>query len=927
MLDMIRVRSILALTVLLVSGGSATAVMLPGGGPQRSDCFVVLMSNGLGFPAGTSRARGATCADGDVCDADGTRDGVCHFTPMVCLNAVDPALARCSTAQISAVTFKGKIGKSRADTSGFDAALAGLGLPSAATACSAPVDWVVPVGGPDKKGELVRGTGRVQAKARTTKGGDKDKFEFVCLPSVGGAPTTTVTTSTSTTSSSTTTVEGQTTTTTSIPPPAGIPGAGLEAHITAAGISPSGQVTVTFTLTDAAGTAVVPRTGATSNPNEARVRMTIARLEVLPETVEGFTTTFTRYVNYITGSAASGSQPTYDTTGTFALVDAATGTWTYTFGRMLPADLPRNLTHTVGAQIERTVGGVRSIVNPLLNFVPDGSPVTTVREVTTTAQCNTCHDPLALHGGGRREVGLCQLCHTDQAVDPDTGNEIDLKHMVHRIHMGKDLPSVTEGAVGAKYAIVGFQGAEAVYGEKVKTCASGPRESVPCETDADCDGGTCTATATVGVGFPQDIRNCTKCHASGATAADHEALPSALACTGCHDDVNPSETTLNGLPPGTGHLAGPQPDAFCRLCHKETQDDEFDITVPGAHVIPLRSATLAGLTAEIVSVSGAAGGPVTVEFRLRDGAGNPLTSFTGLNRIGFAISGSTRDYGGASTPLITATAFGGGATGTLSGPDGTGLATYTTATNLPADATGTWAVGLEARRAVTVNGQSVNEAAPNPVAYLSVDGSAVVERREVVADANCQHCHGTFSKDFSIHGNLRNRVEYCVVCHNANVTDFARRRNAVATGADPANEPIAFKHLIHKIHRGEELERQPYLVYGFGAAPKNYTAVNLGEVLFPGDLRDCSTCHTGGSELLPLPSGVLPTVQSMVSGGVEVVTGHTPPVTDACTACHDSDAAAAHAETNTTAAGAEACAVCHGEGSVAAVSEVHAQDP
>src|SRR6185436_9626312 len=120
-----------------------------------------------------------------------------------------------------------------------------------------------------------------------------------------------------------------------------------------------------------------------------------------------------------------------------------------------------------------------------------------VRELTTTATCNQCHNPLAFHGGGRREVKLCQLCHTEQLVESDTGSALDLKHLIHRLHRGKDLPSVTGGAVGASY--LGFA-------EKVNVCASGPFESVPCQSDADCGGGTCTATATVGVGFPQDIR-------------------------------------------------------------------------------------------------------------------------------------------------------------------------------------------------------------------------------------------------------------------------------------------------------------------------------------------------------------------------------------------------------------------------------------
>ena len=73
--------------------------------------------------------------------------------------------------------------------------------------------------------------------------------------------------------------------------------------------------------------------------------------------------------------------------------------------------------------------------------------------------------------------------------------------------------------------------------------------------------------------------------------------------------------------------------------------------------------------------------------------------------------------------------------------------------------------------------------------------------------------------------------------------------------------------------------------------------------------------------------GLLPTLETVVNGPNEDVVGSIPPVQNACLACHDSDAAAAHAETNTTGSGAEACAVCHGEGSVEAVSVVHAFTP
>jgi OmcA/MtrC family decaheme c-type cytochrome len=620
-----------------------------------------------------------------------------------------------------------------------------------------------------------------------------------------------------------------------------MPGPGLDSELLSATVSPEGVVQVTFTLTDTEGSRIVPTGDSTSDPDQARVRFTLARLEIDDQTVEGFTTTFTRYVNYITRTqtspitAASSDQPTYDSGGTFALVDAATGTYSYTFATPLPEGFPASLTHTVGAQVERTAGGERLIANPLLDFVPAGGPVTVVREGSTTAQCNSCHDPLAIHGGGRREVGLCLLCHTDQAVDPDTGNTIDFPVLIHKIHRGRELPSIDGGAVGTKYEIIGFGQSEHVYSERMKVCDGGRHAAHPCASDADCPGGTCSAEATAGVAFPQDIRNCEKCHADGVTADNHRELASTPACTACHDDVNPGQTPTAAGPPGTGHLAGPQPEAFCRLCHTP-EGEEFGISVKGAHTIPARSAQLAGLRGEILSATGVAGEPVTIRFRLSDDTGTAIDALAGLNRVAVAMSGPTTDLGGGSVPLITATIAGGGASGTLTGPDGSGVFTYTLAQALPEDAAGSWRVGLEARRSVAVEGldATVTEALQNPVLDFSVDGSPVVPRRKVVDMANCGSCHGVFSKDFGIHGNLRNQAEYCVICHNANVTDFARRAPAVASaGADPDTASIHLKVLLHKIHTGEELEHKPYIVYGFDAARLQRGALSRG----PAQLR------------------------------------------------------------------------------------------
>ena len=69
--------------------------------------------------------------------------------------------------------------------------------------------------------------------------------------------------------------------------------------------------------------------------------------------------------------------------------------------------------------------------------------------------------------------------------------------------------------------------------------------------------------------------------------------------------------------------------------------------------------------------------------------------------------------------------------------------------------------------------------------------------------------------------------------------------------------------------------------------------------------------------------GALDTV--VTEAGAEV--SRTGPSTAACTACHDSDAALAHAQSNTASpSGDEACSVCHGEFRSEAVDAVHVQD-
>ncbi len=85
----------------------------------------------------------------------------------------------------------------------------------------------------------------------------------------------------------------------------------------------------------------------------------------------------------------------------------------------------------------------------------------------------------------------------------------------------------------------------------------------------------------------------------------------------------------------------------------------------------------------------------------------------------------------------------------------------------------------------------------------------------------------------------------------------------------------------------------------------------------PAQLNNCSNCHVAGSQFVPTKEGLLDKTDPR--GLLNPVK----PATAACTGCHTSRDAAAHALANTSALG-ESCGACHGEGKTYSVSKVHA---
>ena len=209
--------------------------------------------------------------------------------------------------------------------------------------------------------------------------------------------------------------------------------------------------------------------------------------------------------------------------------------------------------------------------------------------------------------------------------------------------------------------------------------------------------------------------------------------------------------------------------------------------------------------------------------------------------------------------------------------------------------------------------------AVNKVINFSVDGSPVVPRRTVVSITQCNQCH----QYLSVHGENRNQIEMCVLCHNPLDTDAATR--AVATVAADKNAPpqaINFSLMIHNIHNGSALNAagRPYIVVGFGGSHNDFSNVTFpafspaGAV---GNVQNCNMCHVNDSEE-NLPIGLTNVVTPQ---GYE---NPTPPVTAACMTCHATKPEFSHAVANTTQLG-ESCSACHAAGAAYAVDLVHAQ--
>ena len=469
----------------------------------------------------------------------------------------------------------------------------------------------------------------------------------------------------------------------------------LNAYITSATLNADNQPVIQFQLSDKNNVAITDLV-------VDDVRFVIAKLETSPQ--GNMTGSWQSYVNVIAQpSTGPGTEPTlqatYERDGEFT--NNNDGTYTYQYATSL-SDLPQdildqaavegldlsfdpNLTHRVVIQFD----GAPGKANPNYDWVPATGATDGLMsmDIAATANCNRCHDPLALHGGGRQQVKYCVTCHNPGSVDPESTNTVDMKVMIHKIHMGANLPSVQEGQ---PYYIVGFRGSVHDYSD---------------------------------VHFPQDIRNCENCHAGSATGSDltypdgsayeltqtsqgdnWSIYASAAACGSCHDNLDFSR-----------HAGGQPDDTNCNSCHSTGGRAG---SIQDSHQIPLDEARKK-FAAEILAVTNTGQGQFpTVQYKVFDPTNgdapydllsDPVwTTGGGASRLAIDLAWATTDYTNTANGAEDASAVSLNAlTGT---PVGDGSYTITSTIAIPPGgeqplayrANGSGVAGIEGHPAVNV---------------------------------------------------------------------------------------------------------------------------------------------------------------------------------------------------------------------------------
>jgi OmcA/MtrC family decaheme c-type cytochrome len=458
-----------------------------------------------------------------------------------------------------------------------------------------------------------------------------------------------------------------------------------------------------------------------------------------------------------------------------ALVDLGGGRFKYVFADPLTDFLAQDVLR-VGvwlANAEEPTEWTTSTID----FRPSGAPVDPGEaELVLHRNCQNCHR-LVESPEGATGVRICVTCHTWQHSDPDTidpaalfttvtpaaadPNPLELARMIHRIHRGKDFPTIHRstwdgvsattvpspgglplpflpnrpGAArsvplpGRKYSVVGSDGSERVYARAVILTSFDPTLGV-------------TQLLAEGPTFPRELRDCAVCHGEAAQADATKQRLSRRTCSGCHPEVWYEASSPAADPVRFPHAGGPQADdTKCEGCHV-TGTPKLYAPIAEVHVPPARARRYNQPYAEIVKVEDLVPTRAPkVTFRLWDRVGpivpSPIapvpayepegatTGYAGLEPAGASTSYVARTFKanasiiikiiGPTVPdyarfsgvqLLSGSAGGNTDPATLTTSSGTDEYVYTFGSTIPAGTTGTFAVGMEVRRNLAPSGSS-----------------------------------------------------------------------------------------------------------------------------------------------------------------------------------------------------------------------------
>jgi OmcA/MtrC family decaheme c-type cytochrome len=382
----------------------------------------------------------------------------------------------------------------------------------------------------------------------------------------------------------------------------------------------SGKLTFKFAVEDQNGRALA---GITD------VHTTLAKL-VSDES--GYTTDWNSYLRKATDisseqfpDANNVSLPTADNG---ELIDNLDGTYQYTFTTDVLNGVDPvtgeaiawqdSLTHRVGLEIRKS--NDYPVANATFDWVPSGGDVNLSRQIVTVESCNNCHTELTSHDGNSTDTDNCVTCHNPGANDPISGESLDFKIMIHKLHQGIDLPTLSE--VGNKYSLFTHNGTE---------------ETIFAENDGIW---VLNNKGTIdGIDYPQDIRNCTGCHADDADSVRNPNLqgvitseggnwkhiPSVETCSSCHDNTAFNEEMLAAKPNSKKHVMFPSENDSCLFCHGEGQDE----SVENVHTVAALGKKSAGIDYgvkfEVTHLEASSATAYDVHIRVtKDGAGITL---------------------------------------------------------------------------------------------------------------------------------------------------------------------------------------------------------------------------------------------------------------------------------------------------------------